>query len=456
MKKAAVLLSVTGYAWYAVFAFNAQNSYPGLGSAIVQLALICLIPTLLGFFMTEKLLAAGPTMFKLLGLNLSYYLLYTVLASGTVTILVHKGMPGFWSASVFSSFWQLISWSLGAYPLIAAAESNSTTNLTALRSMEISLTVIPAVFLLTYMNFPPLVMLLVIISWFIALSLTLLTGGAHSQNKIRFRYDIILIHSLIPCLLAFALFLTAFSAEAYQMLDGFLRALLAFLVFLAKLLDSFFRLPPQTPDSPRISYAPDIPGEGPGVHQSSVLITVIFIALAAVLLTLAVRQLIKLLRKRITLSSDRPPVRTHSAFSMKGFLRQLLRLFVYLYRKSLNLFIIFQRFCSDTAAKVRRQIQYHLPPKTATEAVFRCYRGFLCWASRVGCHRRKHETPLEHFSRLQESVSGLQSSREEIFELTQHYQKTCYSKQPADWNLAKRCQYLLEVIKKTKLRGPDN
>lgn len=447
MKRAAVLLSVTGYAWYSIFAFNEQKGHPDLGTAILQLALLCLLPTLLGYFATEKILKASPTMLKLLGLNLLYFLLYTFFISGSAFFLTNRGFwPEGWSSLVFTSFWQLISWSLGVYPLIAAAEANTKNLLSALRSMEISLVIIPAVFLLTYMEFSPSVILLVIISWFTALSLSLLTQGVNSQGKISFRYDIIVIHSLIPFLLAFILFLTAFSAEAFQVLDGFLRTVLAFLVYLAKLLDSFFKLPPQSPYSPKNAPSPGIPEEGASLLQPSGILTVIFMVLAAILIIMAVMHLIKMLRIRITLSSDISPIIRGPAFSIKGLLQQILLLFVYLYKSSINLFSKLKQLYRKTAVKISEKIKNYLPPKTSVEAVYRCYRSYLRWAGHFGIPRGKSETPLEHAYRLQESRAL--ASQREIYELTMYYLETCYSTKTIDWEQAHKCRNLLNAIKK--------
>lgn len=453
MIRSAALLSVTGYAWYTVFAFNEQTGYPDLGTAILQLVLFCLMSTLLGYYITRKILVSGPTLFKLVRLNIFYFLLYTLLVSGSNSILIHNYPLGaIWlgggTFDFLASFWQLLSWLLGAFPLIASAESG-VAPLPPLRSVEISLLVIPAIFLLTYMNFPPLVILLVIISWFAALCLTLLTAGLNSQETVSFRYDIILIHSIVPCLLAFVLFLTAFSAEAFQVLLGLQKALFTLLAYLLKLLDSLFGNPSQTPYSPGNPYSYTMPEEGRTPFQSPDLLIILIAALAALFIVLAILHLIKLFRMRVAPVSAAPYTLVRPPFSLKRILHSIL---LFLYNSSRSFLLLLKKSYRKTLRTLTAAIKGFLPPQTPTEAVCRCYRRFLFLAIRSRLPRRKSETPLEYVLRLQDNGRVTPSSLKEILELTQHYLETCYSTKPADWDRAKRCQNLLKTIKKTKLR----
>ncbi|KJS10352.1 MAG: hypothetical protein VR67_18825 [Peptococcaceae bacterium BRH_c8a] len=453
MSWAALLLSVTGYSWYLVFAYMTYATYPGLWTGLAGLFCLALLPTVLGFTINRSLLASGPTVLKLVLINLLLYLLYTGLtALGSVMIADYL----FWNpphsltraAYLFPSAWQLLAWLIGTYYVFQTADIKAAAQPTGIKTVETSLVlVIPAIFLLTYMGFAGPLLIILVAGWFLALALTLAIEGTGVTATSVIRYDIVLFHALVPPLAAIILCAAAFLGEIRSVLQAARGALFALLAYLVKLLDMLF---PPLPESnvvlPEMASPPMPTGGAENVQEPASWFIYIIIGLGLLLLIPILRGLLGLLRIRLG-AVPRLPQKRYSPF------RALLQVWRWLITLVCSLLKIFAPLVTRLKAlagglrqKIKTILNRWLPAKTPGQKIFRSYEAFLRLGRRAGCPRQIYETPLEYARRLQTATTKQPYPGAEISRLTGLFLEASYSKKPLSWQQAAESERLFKTI----------
>ncbi|KJS70580.1 MAG: hypothetical protein JL56_16655 [Desulfotomaculum sp. BICA1-6] len=452
MSWAALLLSVTGYSWYLVFAYMTHATYPSLWTGLAGLFCLALLPTVLGFTINRSLLASGPTVLKLVLINLLLYLLYTGLtALGSVMIADYlfwnPPLPLPWTAYLFPAAWQLLGWLSGTYYVFQTADITAARP-TGIKTVEISLVlVMPAIFLLTYMGFAGPLLIILVAGWFLALALTLAVEGTGVTATSVIRYDIVLFHALVPPLAAIILFAAAFLGEIRSLLQAAQGALFALLGYLVKLLDMLFPpLPESNVSLPEMATPPMPTGMPENVQEPASWFIYVIIGLGILLLIPILRGLLGLLKIRLG-AVPRLPQKRYSPF------RALLQVWRWLITLAFSLLKIFAPLVSrikNLAGRLRQKIKAillrWLPAKTPGQKILRSYEAFLRLGRRHGCPRQAYETPLEYARRLQAVTTKQPYPDAEISQLTGLFLEASYSNKPLSWQQAAESERLFKTI----------
>ena len=452
MSWAALLLSITGYSWYLIFVYMTYATNPGLGTGLAGLFVLALLPTCLGFTLNRSLLASGPTVLKLVLLNLLPYLLYTGLtALGSVMVADYlfwnPPQPLPWTAYLFPSAWQLLGWLGGTYYIFQTTNLTAAARSTGIKTVETSLVlVMPAIFLLTYMGFAGPLLIILVAGWFLAVALTLAVEGTGVTAASVIRYDIVLFHAIVPPLAAIILFAAAFLGEIRSLLQAARGALFALLGYLVKLLDMLF---PPLPESnivlPEMPPPPMPAGGSENVPEPASWFIYIIIGLGLLLIPI-LQGLLSLLKIRLG-AVPRLPQRRYSPF------RALLQVWRWLITLACSLLKIFAPLVTRLKAlagwlrqKIKTILNRWLPAKTPGQKIFRSYEAFLRLGRRAGCPRQIYETPLEYARRLQKATAKQPYPDAEISRLTDLFLEARYSNKLLNWQQAAESERLYKTI----------
>ena len=190
---AAMLLSVSGFGWSLLLTSNSPVDAPGFLGALLMLIFVAIVPALISFALNQRLLASNPLVIKIIFINILEYLVYSgIIAFGSRLIsdqFIGKSLGLYF-------IWQIIFCLIGTlYALFSALAVVQPSNI---RAAEISLAVvIPAVFLLTSNGFSAYLIMMVIVFWFIAFTVTLAVEGRKSGEGSEFRLEPVFFHALI-------------------------------------------------------------------------------------------------------------------------------------------------------------------------------------------------------------------------------------------------------------------
>jgi hypothetical protein len=453
MIKTAALISFSAYCWFLAFFYEITKTYPSPQLVLIQLLLVFGLPAVLGCRTTRTLLYKGPTLWKLVYVNGMAFLAYTAASIWSFLYLLGAGSPTVWplsrSAAQYDTVWQLAMWLCGA--LLAVNAGKRKLNLTRSGILWISFSAVPAILLLAGMGFSATAIITAVAAWYFLLAFSL----AADQNVPR-HCGFLLLHSLVPCLMATLAITVVFTSEFKLLLDGLLRALMAVKDLLLWLLSFIFREPkayeadPDWLDSLKKDIR--IPEEKEAADPTLLfcLGAVVFVVVAGT----AVWNLYKLLRTRLAPVERRAPAAKRSLFSeLRAALKQILRF-------ARNLGKCFPAACRFLLRGIVRMknavvsgIRTMLPPRSPQEAIERAYLRFLRWGRRrMRVRRNIAETPLEYANRLEKAAAEPSFPGQDVLTLTDCFLQVKYGGQGADWKTARQCAGYLKNIKKR--RGP--
>jgi hypothetical protein len=443
----AILLSISSYGWYLVFAYSTSMAYPNFGTGVLGLFSLGIIPVIVSFAANRRFLASGPTIFKVTLLNFLYYLLYASLTTlpGALAgsgFLFFALSPLSWAVYILPWTWQLFSWLLGTYFYYHSAEFSPAAPISNVKVAEISLGImIPAIFLITFMGFSLPLPLTTIAFWFIAFTLALALAGEGITRISIVRPDIIFFHALVPSLAAIIIFFAAFSREIHLLLLTMQKTFMAFLMYIVNLLTWLLGKPTPADFEPPLntSFGP-LPEERALAEAAPLWVFLPFLVLA----------LIKLLKTRlrpVTVCAGKAP-------SPLSAFRQIWKWFVVLIRNLLKLSCKLVEVITTMAGKVKtkliRLLHRWLPARTPYQQILRSYEKFLRFGRKSGHPRKAFETPLEYALRLQDVSPKKPFPDVEIRQLTNLFMATYYSKMRADWPHAAESITLIKNILKKK------
>ncbi len=451
---AAMLLSLTGYSWYLVFAYLTYATYPGLWTGLAGLFLLALLPAGLGFSLNRGLLAWGPTVFRLVQVNLILYLLYaclTALGSVMIADYLFWNPPGplHWTAYLFPSVWLLLGWLCGTYFVFQTADLTTIVRQTSIRTVETSLVlVVPAIFILTLMSFTGPLLLILVAGWFLALSLTLAVEGTGVTETSAIRYDIVLFHAVVPPLAAIVIFVVAFYGEMRSLLQAARGALYALLDYLGKLLE-MLTLPDGDLDILPPEWAPLImpTREAEQVREPAAWFLFVMIGLVILMLIPALGRLLGLLKTRLGAAPKLPQKRYSPFRTLLQVWRWLVTLAWSLAKICLGLVSRIKALAGWLQRKIKAILYRWLPARTPGQKIFRSYEAFLRLGRRCGCPRQAYETPLEYAWRLQHANEKQLFPDLEVSRLTRLILEASYSNQAMSWQQAADSEVLYKTIK---------
>jgi len=447
-----LLIGVSSYSWYLVIAFNSSVGFPNSWIGLIGLVFFVIIPTLLSFTFNRNILSSNPMVLRIILVNLLQYLVYTGLIT-TGNIFINSYPLAIsqeflnWKAYILPSFWQLISWLLGAYYALNSATITAQRP-NNIKAVEISLIlIIPTIFLLTFQGFPVTLLLIIIVCWFLTLTLTLAVEGKDTTAASAFRYELVFLHALIPTVAAILFFIIAFYGEIRLLLIAAQQGLLNLLNLFAAFLDWLFSKPPEI--SPNDYNAPvfKIRPEREVMGQQLPFWFIILLLILAIPLIIALLQgLIRLLKMRLG---------SQHFFPSKGYsyTRSILQMWKYLFllvgcilKKSLKVFAFFKIMGGKFLKKINQMLKRWLPAKTPYHMVFRSYKAFLRWGRKSGLSRKSDETPLEYAKRLEKSAKIQPYPYKEISQLTSIFLEAHYSNKPVSWQQGEKSKALLKKI----------
>lgn len=461
MIRPALVLTLSGYGWYLVLTHSYPPGLPIYGSGLAGLIFVALVPLLLGFAAGKTTIDAGPTIFRLILIVFLQYLAYAVLVAlgGAVyesSFPVSFAGPFIWTSLIPPAVGQLFCWAGGTYAAVMPPQPAAREYLVHLRAVETSLLVmIPVVFLLTFMDYPAALILLLTGGWFIALAFTLALAGGGADGRSIIRHDLIFLHILVPLVATTVLFFLAFSQEAHLFLqaarDG-LGTALSFLFYLLGLLlrpktdggDMIWETGDQVFPTPSEPFMPE--------RTPPPWLFLPFLIAAIPALYAALQALLQLLRTRL-----KPSPATVRRFSLwKSFnraCRWLVTLMQTLFHQSLTLIKIMFRFWHRTGLKIAKVMRAMLPAQTPHQEIIRSYKRFLRWGRRRGCSYRPSETPFEYSLRLQNTARKRTLPGTEIDRFTALFLEARYSRHPACRRQSAACTALLKtIVKGTKTK----
>lgn len=450
MIKAALMFCVSLSGWFFVINANSFAVYPDFKTAFSQFLFLALVPTLFAYLFNRQLFCKAPTIFKAALVNILLFLLYTGLTVGgsyslpEIRPLLFSGSGGR-GMVCFYSVWQFINWISG---LNTSYKAGAGIEIGQAGIIFLGLLAVPSVFILTWMGFSPAPLLLLIGGWFFTLAFSLATIGGGNREKPDFRYDIIIFHLIISCLVAAFFFIMVFSAEAYQLLLGAQKAMLVLLDYLHRLLYYLdFLLPKHSPQySDPSSLTFKVPQEAPG--EPSPYWRILYIILVIIILIRCLIGFIQLLITRLKPAKKPLAGSTFSFLAFLGYFIQLLKLAPPAVMKAPAVILSWiKKGITALWRKVRGVVQSYLPPKTPDQAISRSYYSLLRWGRRAGCPRKASETPLEYTARLIKAIGGEACPGAEIQRLTIYYLETCYRRERPGWQRAVECRDLLCTIR---------
>ena len=446
----AALISVSGFCWFLIILFRLFTVQPSLSVGLAQLIFLIFLPVILSYYINRRLFYSGPTIFKIILLNILQSCLYSALTVWLFHYLQYFWLlPVQWPASsmsaIYYTIWQLAMWSCGTYFAIKPQKEKQSISPAGI--IYISLSAIPPFFLLVMTNFPSSGLILIIFSWYFTLTFALAAKNGGQKH-----YDFILLHNLIPCLIATFLFFILYSDQLKSLIKGVYRVLLAiksFIFYLLSLLNNINYENSVINNSDSYMNS-NITGYSQVVVNKVFIECICFIILAPLCVFLF-WELTSSLRIRIT-PRERPL--PGSRFSMADTFRKSMAeivLFVkglmIITRRMLRHFgngiLLFKRYF---ASKVKAL----LPPPTADQAIFRIYLNFLRWGRHHHLRRGAAETPLEYSARLEKFAGEYPACGQEIRMLTWHFIQMKYRNIAADWQTAKECKNLLKRIEGTQ------
>lgn len=457
MIKAAIMFGVSTFGWFLMIYYHELAIYPGLSGGFSWFVFLALLPVCLAYVQNRKVLCKGPTILQVLLINVLGYALYTGLTIWVYYLLSQLGFLSFswlggWHMGLFYSFWQLLCWYVGLH---TAYLSSTGGEVTLPELIVLSLPALPAVLCLTVAGFPPATLLLVIVGWFLTLTLSLAAVSAAGRDGTGCRYDIVLFQCLIVCLVAAVIFFAAFSGNAYQLLLGARKALLEILQRIYNFLANFYSQQPTT-DLSTFKKMIKVPKISNRTSANSFKLWTLAIPFAVAMAYLGIKALLRLFRTRLT------PGKKIVFVNAWSFLA-VFRHFILLAKKTawglrkMTLFILSRLGQAFDALmrKIARLAARCLPPSTPDQAIYRAYHFFLRWGRRRGCSRKTSETPLEYAARLAAHLDRTELFNGIINQITACYLETCYRQECCDWPRARECQALVKDMKRKKTIGVE-
>ncbi|KJS84169.1 MAG: hypothetical protein JM58_11545 [Peptococcaceae bacterium BICA1-8] len=450
---AALLLSISSYSWYLIFAFNSSASSPDFWIGLMGLVFLVIIPTLLGLTINRNILASNPMVIRIILVNLLQYLLYTGLVT-LGSIIINNYLLGIsrellnWTAFILPFVWQLMSWLFGTYYALSSAVV-AAYRPSNIKAVEISLIlIIPAVFILTFKGFPVTLLLMIIVCWFLTLTLTLAVEGKDTSRASVFRYELVFLHALIPTLAAIIFFIIAFYGELRYLLVAAQERILTLWNLFVMFLDWLFSEPAEISTNDYNFPAFNIRPEREVMAQELPSWFIISLLILAIPLFIAlIRALIRLFKMRLGSQQTSP----RKGYSFTRSLRQMWTYFFLLLgdllKESLKIYILFKVIVGKFLKKIRQMLRRWLPAKTPYHMVFRSYEAFLGWGRKSCFSRKPGETPLEYVNRLEKSAKIQPFPSEEISQLTSIFLEAHYSNKPVSWQQGEKSKVLLKKIR---------
>jgi hypothetical protein len=348
--------------------------------------------------------------------------------------------------AVFYTVSQTFFWILGTF--IAMGLAGAELNVSPSGAIAISVLAVPALLLISSMDYPITQMLITIAVWYLALSFTLATRG-----KGHHRYGIILFHTMMPCLIATLLFFGIFSDQFQLFFRGLQNILEAIQLFFSRLMNMLYNGLPSYESNDKDLFESynntKIPGKKVFNLQDLNILLGIIIAFCCIVI---LWKFVKLLKTRLAPTKRSLP---NEKISLFASLRDGLTAFVHFWLGFFRLFIKVFRLFWQGALWLKHIIMAFvnklLPPKTPDQAIFRIYWQFLRWGSRKHVYRTNAETPLEYAARLENSFKKQSIPIHEIRQLTLYFLQTRYRNKAVDWKIAQECKCLFKMIKSTRV-----
>lgn len=457
MIRPALMLTLSGYGWYLIFTHTYPFGLPAYGCGLAGLIFVAVLPVLFGFAAARNTVTGGPTVLKLVLVTFLQYLIYALAVA-----LGFAVFAGYYQIASFlpPALWQLLCWTGGSYAAVSPPQPAGRDRSAHLRAVETSLLLmIPVVFLLTFMDYPTMLVLTLALSWFTALAFTLALAGINVLDRTVIRHDLIALHILIPLITAALLFYLAFSREMHLFLQTARETLGTVIRYLLYLLDLLFSRKSYGDVVLREMNDPVPPARPEMLFPERELpfwILLPLLVVAAGGLFIALRALLELLRTRL----KPPPAVSTRRFSFWEFFLQicsrLTALLKNLLEQIITLFEILQILLHRARLKIAGIIRSFMPAGTPSEEIVRSYRRFLRWGRRRGCPYRFTETPLEYAVRLRNTARKRAYPGIEIERLTSIFLETRYGCQPANSQQSEVCTALLKTILSNKRTRQTN
>ena len=116
----ALLFSITGYSWYLVFTCNTgPGNLPVTGGGLAGLLFVAVLPAILGFYTSRKILAHRPSVAAIILKTAKNWLLF-FLVTALPEVMGNKFMTGSFVQTngvlyILPAIGQLLGWSSGVY-----------------------------------------------------------------------------------------------------------------------------------------------------------------------------------------------------------------------------------------------------------------------------------------------------------------------------------------------------
>lgn len=451
----AMLLSIVGYSWYLVVANNMAAGELGLWTTgLGGLFLLAVLPTFLGLIVNRRMLALNPVVYQVVLANLILSLLYAgVIALGIFITYYLLQPPGELLARtiyLLPILWQGLSWLTGAYFGLNQTLVAGTGQLIGAKAVEISLALlVPAIFLLTFMEVSGGLLLAVIAGWFLSLVLTLAVEGGGFTSASVVRYDLIFIHALIPILVTVVIFGIFSAGGIHGLMVTAKQGLSAMLSYLVKLLELLFSgaSPVEYDPSSNLAAFSNRPEGGERAGELPKWFVVPVLVVLALLLIPIVQGLTRLLQLRLSATSTLPGNREPFSWRLRRMGKWLWLVVKQLVHKCSGGFNLLKVWAEKLWLKCEGIIKRWLPPKTPLEQIDRSYEAFLRWGRQAGYPRRPAETPTEYMLRMQKAAAGISLPHQEISRLTQLFLEARYSNRPLTWHQGQQSKLLVNKIR---------
>jgi hypothetical protein len=425
-----------------VVGFNLVNAIPGPWASVSGLLVLGLIPTWLGFKISEKILNFGSTVLKFGLLNFFGYFFYSAFLVGLCWLIPKLGLPigpEYQSLAlyIFILVCLALSWTIGVYFLLQPPVSSQLSRSLGIKVFEVSSAlVIPAVYLLISIGLSNLTLTIIITCWFIALALTLALEASNSM-QIKPRYDIVAFHALVPYVVAIFLFVVLFSGEAHQLMESALKLISAAVLAIFEFLDSHLKL--VTHSQPTNFEPGNIPGTSDSVPMAREISPWFFLPIwlfGGFLMVFIVKGLVQFLKSGLSLKTL--PTQPFNPYNSRQY-------------SVWKMFILWWNKISTRCRLALRSIHHKFKAcffknPTPYYRVFRSYQNLLKTGQKYGFAKNPSETPLEYGLRITWAETNPLFPKAEILALTHLFLKAHYSRQGVNHGDAETSEGLLRTI----------
>lgn len=395
----------------------------------------------LGWLTNARLCAGGSKLGGTLLRNMAVFLPCTALTVGLFMLLFDRTANT--SEVLYHMAGQALFWLLGALPVYLPENSRP-----AAPSLCI-FAAVPAILLLAN-TAQVAVVLLCVAGWYFSVVFSL---AARSQAPLS--RTAVLLHSLIP-LAAVVLTVGLVFSGSLNMLFAQVKQLLLMLWQLILMLLKLLETPPEAYALEEIrgrafEEALELAQRRGPVNMLPIL--VLGVCLAAAMLVMLVRLLIRLLNLRLTKKTPAARLPRRPRAGLTAAIRLLGQLLRGLADGLLAAALALARLVRLLWHSVKKRLRVLLPPKTPTESVLRSYRGLLRLGRLLRVPHTRSETPMEYLARLQALSLRRPVLLAEAQALIGHFVAVQYGGAVPSWQTAAECRRLLRKIQRSARRS---